>query len=55
MAKFEISLEGVFRKEFHIEAATVSEAEEKAKDLFDKEIGLLPDDYVIDSVTTIPE
>ena len=55
MNKFEVSLQGMFRKEYFINANTMEEAEEQARNLFNKEIGLLPDDYCIDSVTTIPE
>lgn len=52
MEKFEVSLQGIFRKEYVIEARTVEEAEEKAKSLLDKDICLQGDEYVIDSITT---
>ena len=55
MKSFEVSLQGMFRKEYFIEAENAEEAEEKAKALFDKDIGLTSEDYVYDSITSIPE
>ena len=55
MNKYEVSLQGMFRKEYFIEAENADEAEEKAKALFDKDIGLTSEDYVYDSITSIPE
>lgn len=53
--KYEVILEGVFTKEIIVEAASVKEAESKAKELFDSEVGLTKEDYTIDSTSTIPE
>lgn len=55
MKKFEVSLQGVFQKEYIVEAQSVEEAEEIAKKLLDKDICLQSDEYVLDSITTIPE
>ena len=48
--KFEVSLEGVFCKEFYISAETPEEAKKLAKKLFHL-IGLSNEDYVINSST----
>lgn len=50
--KYKVTVEGNFVKEFAVEAASMSEAERKAKEQFDKDVGLMPEDYVIDSVMT---
>lgn len=53
--KYEVVLEGVFTKSVMIEANDETEAELKAKSKFDSMIGMSYEDYVIDSVSVIPE
>ena len=53
--KYEVVLEGVFAKEIIVEASSVEEAEGRARELFDSEVGLTKEDYTIDSTSTIPE
>ena len=53
--KYEVLLEGTFCKEFYINADSEKKAQEIAKAEFDKTVGLQQEDYVIDSVSTIPE
>lgn len=51
MKKFEVSLEGNFVHDCVIEANTEEEAIEIAKKQFNKEIGLMPEDFVLDMIT----
>lgn len=53
--KYEVILEGVFTKSVMIEAKNETEAELKAKSEFDSITGMSYEDYVIDSVSVIPE
>ena len=52
---FEISISGSFLKEIKVEASSAKEAEEKGIAEFDKLVGLMPDDYAIDSVISSPD
>lgn len=51
MKKFEVSLEGVFCKEFYISAETPEEAKKLAEEKLVHLIGLSNEDYVINSST----
>lgn len=55
MNSFEVSVEGYFRREFYVNAETEAEADKLAREQFKKEVGLSEEDFVIDSVDTIPE
>lgn len=48
---FNVTLEGNFVLELDINAASENEAMEKGKELLNKKIGLLPEDYVVDMIT----
>lgn len=50
--KFEVSVEGNFRREFYIEAESEKEACKIAENDFKREIGLSEEDFFIDSITT---
>ncbi|MCQ2086524.1 MAG: hypothetical protein MJZ37_00410 [Bacilli bacterium] len=55
MAKFEVTLEGVFTKEYYVDANNKKEAEQLAKSLFDKDVQLCNEDFIIDTVTVDSE
>lgn len=52
--KFDISLEGNFVHDCIIEANSAEEAKEIAVNQFNKNIGLMPEDFVLDLITIKP-
>lgn len=53
--KYEVAVEGSFLREIFVEANNPKEAEKRAVEELDKEIGLSKEDYSVSSCVTIPE